>query len=143
MRKILGLLMAVCLLAFGHVIHVQAAGEPIHVKIGPNRSAVTLSSPSGIYKNGQFLGNSTTLSAGNVVGSDEFSSPIGYLNVHGKNYRGSIRFIPMGSSLATVNIVDVEDYVKGIIPKEIGASTTMEALKVQAVMSVPGRKNKW
>ena len=135
MRKILGLLMAVCLLAFGHVTHVQAAGEPIHVKIGPNRSSVTLSSPSGIYKNGQFLGNSATLSAGNVVGSDEFSSPIGYLSVQGKNYRGSIRFIPMGNSLATVNIVDVEDYVKGIIPKEIGASTTMEALKVQAVIS--------
>ncbi len=92
MRKILGLLMAVCLLAFGHVTHVQAAGEPIHVKIGPNRSSVTLSSPSGIYKNGQFLGNSATLSAGNVVGSDEFSSPIGYLSVQGKNYRGSIRF---------------------------------------------------
>ena len=135
MRKYLVYILAICFLLFGYVENGFAAGEPIHVKIGPNRSSVTLASPTGIYKNGQYLGNTTTVTGNNVSGSDKFSSPAGYVTVQGKDYRGCVRFISNGSSLATVNIVDVEDYVKGILPKEIGASTTMEALKVQAVIS--------
>ena len=135
MRKYLVYFLVICFLVFGHVENAQAAGEAIHVKIGPNRSSVTLASPTGIYKNGQYLGNTTTVTGNNVSGSDKFSSPAGYVTVQGKDYRGCVRFISNGSSLATVNIVDVEDYVKGILPKEIGASTTMEALKVQAVIS--------
>lgn len=135
MRKYLVYILAICFLLFGYVENGFASGESIHVKIGPNRSSVTLASPKGVYKNGRYLGNSARLTKSNVSESDEFSSPAGFLTVQGKDYRGSIRFIPKGSSLGTVNIVDVEDYVKGIIPKEIGASTTMEALKVQVVIS--------
>ncbi len=52
----------------------------------------------------------------------------------GNKYRGGFRFERVNGGASTVvNIVDLEDYVKGIVPYEMSASWPLEALKAQAV----------
>ena len=51
----------------------------------------------------------------------------------GFRYRGGFQYARRDGSLITViNIVDIEDYIKGILPNEMGASWPIEALKAQA-----------
>lgn len=50
-------------------------------------------------------------------------------------YRGSIRFGIDGSKINIINNLDMDDYLKGVLPKEMGASFPREALKAQAVAS--------
>ena len=52
----------------------------------------------------------------------------------GNKYRGGFRFERINGGASTVvNVVDLEDYVKGIIPYEMSASWPLEALKAQSV----------
>ncbi len=48
-------------------------------------------------------------------------------------YRGAIEISSCSGSLIVVNIVDVEDYLIGVLPKEIGESSPQEALRAQAI----------
>lgn len=49
------------------------------------------------------------------------------------SYTGRLRIIRTGDSLYLVNILPVEEYLKGVVPSEMPASYTSEALKAQAV----------
>jgi stage II sporulation protein D len=58
------------------------------------------------------------------------------IEVEGKgSYRGSlvIRAAKGAGRLSVVNAVDLEDYVRGVVPRESPASWPLEALKAQAV----------
>ena len=46
---------------------------------------------------------------------------------------GAIQLIRRGKSLLVVNHVDLEEYVKGVVPAEVNATWHLEMLKVQAV----------
>lgn len=46
---------------------------------------------------------------------------------------GAIQLIRKGKSLLVVNHVDLEEYVKGVVPAEVNATWHLEILKVQAV----------
>ena len=63
------------------------------------------------------------------------SNPQSYLTYDGKNYRGI--FILRGSSRGTllVNVLNLEDYLKGVVPSELSPYLfgEIEALKAQAV----------
>jgi stage II sporulation protein D len=48
-------------------------------------------------------------------------------------YRGSLEVRASGSSLQAINVVEIEDYVRGVISEESPASWPLEALKAQAV----------
>ncbi len=70
----------------------------------------------------------------------KFSSPItvignGPLYVPGLGrYRGALQFRPDGAGgIETVNALDLEDYVRGVISAEMPSGWSPEALKVQAV----------
>ncbi|HHY64745.1 MAG TPA: SpoIID/LytB domain-containing protein, partial [Clostridiaceae bacterium] len=68
-----------------------------------------------------------------VVRSSEANNPR-VLSVNGKQYRGEIelrRFT--GSDMTVINIVNIEQYLYGVVPLEIEASAPKEALKAQAV----------
>lgn len=55
---------------------------------------------------------------------------------YGKNsYGGNFTFVRNGSSLAVVNRVGLEKYLKGVVPKELSWEAPMEAIKAQAVAS--------
>ena len=51
---------------------------------------------------------------------------------HGQ-YRGALAFTAVGRSVQTVNVIDLEDYVRGVISVEVPASWPMAALEAQAV----------
>ncbi len=56
------------------------------------------------------------------------------VTVSGKGtYRGSLEVRASGSGLAAINVVELEDYVRGVVSRESPASWPLEALKAQAV----------
>ena len=56
------------------------------------------------------------------------------VSVGGKGtYRGSLEVRASGSSLQAINVVEIEDYVRGVVAEESPASWPIEALKAQAV----------
>lgn len=50
-----------------------------------------------------------------------------------KTYRGYVKFSVSGSYFKIINTVDLEEYLYGVLPSEIGAWANMEAQKAQAV----------
>lgn len=57
------------------------------------------------------------------------------ISVEGKSYRGKILVVNSGKKLNVVNVLPIEDYLKGVVPHEIGKldESMIEALKVQAI----------
>jgi stage II sporulation protein D len=57
------------------------------------------------------------------------------LTFNNRKYRGMIRFLPRGDVVRVINIIYLEDYLRGVVPPEIGlrAETELEAVKAQAV----------
>ena len=51
----------------------------------------------------------------------------------GYKYYGGFEYTCSGGSLQVVNVVDLEDYVKGVVPYEMGPSWPSAALEAQAV----------
>jgi stage II sporulation protein D len=76
-----------------------------------------------VIVDGQALGRSLTLEPrdGNL------------LSWNGTSYRGGIRLLADGNDFKIINVVALEDYLRGVVPSEMQASWTMEALKAQAV----------
>lgn len=52
-----------------------------------------------------------------------------------RRYRGDFEVTAGPSGLALVNVVDLEDYLRGVVPSEMSARYPAEALKAQAVAS--------
>jgi stage II sporulation protein D len=48
-------------------------------------------------------------------------------------YRGTLELITMGSRITVINLLDLEDYLRGVVPSEMPSSWMPEALKAQAV----------
>jgi stage II sporulation protein D len=86
--------------------------DPKHKQIGHYNVPLSLTSSTGLLRlNGRAMNGVT---AG--------------------HYRGSLEFRPSPfSGLAVVNVVSLDDYVQGVVPGEMPASWSAEALKAQAV----------
>jgi SpoIID/LytB domain protein len=61
--------------------------------------------------------------------------PASPLEVNGKAYRGTLEFHISGSGFICVNVLPVEEYLRGVVPLEMGRhdESKLEALKAQAV----------
>jgi len=60
----------------------------------------------------------------------------GTVRVNGATYRGNLKLIVTGQGrINAVNLVDIEDYLYGVVPKEMPPNWPDEALKTQAVVS--------
>ncbi|HET7563882.1 MAG TPA: SpoIID/LytB domain-containing protein [Gemmatimonadaceae bacterium] len=55
-----------------------------------------------------------------------------FITVNGKRYRGEIRVTPTDKGLLVVNRVPVEDYLRGVVPLEIGERRSDERAAVEA-----------
>ena len=55
------------------------------------------------------------------------------VKIDGKEYLGSVRLTVKGNKLTVINIITTEEYLRGVIPKEMLPSFHEEALKAQAV----------
>ena len=65
-----------------------------------------------------------------VIGSGSMDSII---QIGQNKYRGFISFIAKEKQISLINHVEIEDYLYGVVPKEMGSSFHMESLKAQAV----------
>ena len=57
------------------------------------------------------------------------------VQLNDKTYRGIVKVLPFGQNIRLINIVYMEDYLRGVVPPEIGKRTDeeIEAVKAQAV----------
>ena len=53
--------------------------------------------------------------------------------LNGIEYYGSLKFIPYNGNMIVINELNIEDYVKGVLPHEMSPDWPIEALKAQAV----------
>jgi SpoIID/LytB domain protein len=74
-----------------------------------------------------------------VVGKGKFASPAtakpgeGFLQVNGDRYRGDLKIHNRGGSLAVVNVVGLQAYLRSVVPAEMPHDWPSEALKAQAL----------
>lgn len=57
------------------------------------------------------------------------------LNVDKNNYRDYITFISKENKISLINHINIENYLYGVVPKEMPAGWPMEALKAQAIVA--------
>ncbi len=56
----------------------------------------------------------------------------GLLTIGGKPYRGEIAFFGADSGVAVVNVVQIDDYLRGVVPLEIGTKAEQDSAAVMA-----------
>jgi stage II sporulation protein D len=64
--------------------------------------------------------------------------PVGrpqHFDIDGRIYRGKVRVVATGAAWEVINVVDLEQYVAGVVGWEMLAGWPVEALKAQAVAS--------
>jgi len=64
-----------------------------------------------------------------------FADKGGDLVIAGKDYRGSIDVINTGKGLDAVNNIELDDYLKGVLPREVNSLWPYQAIKAQAIAS--------
>jgi len=60
-------------------------------------------------------------------------SSIGFVRAKNRWYRGELRIININGKLNVINKLNIEDYIKGVVPSEMPSTWNSEALKAQAV----------
>ena len=109
-------------------IAFRGAGSACGAGLSPNKGYVAKRKGSGVVvrnKKGRRIARCGA--AMTAAGSPT-------VRVGGKGtYRGSLEVRASGSSLQAINVVEIEDYARGVVAKESPASWPIEALKAQAV----------
>ncbi|WP_103130250.1 SpoIID/LytB domain-containing protein [Deinococcus aerius] len=62
-------------------------------------------------------------------------SPGSVVEIAAKPYRGGVLLRAISGSVQAINVVDVEDYLRGVVPAEMPASWPASALAAQAVIA--------
>jgi stage II sporulation protein D len=57
----------------------------------------------------------------------------GMLRFEGRRYRGTLRLLASAGRVLAINVLDLESYLRGVVPAEMQANWPLEALKAQAV----------
>ena len=57
----------------------------------------------------------------------------GYVSTKGKWYHGKLMVKVVNGNLTVINDIDLENYIKGVVPSEMPPSWEYEALKAQAI----------
>jgi SpoIID/LytB domain protein len=109
-------------------VSFRGAGSACGAGLSPNKGYVAKRKGSGVVvrnKKGQRIAR---------CGAAMTAAGAPAVTVAAKGtYRGSLEVRASGSSLQAINVVEIEDYVRGVISKESPASWPIEALKAQAV----------
>jgi stage II sporulation protein D len=96
----------------------KVAGEQVEIR--PSHSVLSLAFPKTLPA---ALGKSKAATTAGLSSNDAPGMPLS----------GTVRIIRRGKGLSTINQVDLEEYVKGVVPSEVSSSWHPEMLKVQAV----------
>ena len=106
-------------------------------------SASALSATDGSGKKHALGTTAVFRSAGNssvVVGNRTLRLPVSLssrhpLSFNKRRYRGAFRLVSSGSGITLLNVLDLEEYLRGVLKMEVNPAWSMEALKAQAVIS--------
>lgn len=60
---------------------------------------------------------------------------VGCVSIDGTEYRGEMYIVKDGARFSAVNKVRLEDYLRGVLPREVNRFWPVEALKAQAIAS--------
>lgn len=157
MKKLLGVIFTVAGILFNIGLAFELP-ETIRVGLSYGSNAVdgfTVSAPSGVIISdiGKMRGEITvTKSSSNKIKvssssktktctvDEEYGVSISpasddeFLSYNGKEYRGDLVIFRLDDSdLTVINVLDLEEYLYGVVPKEIATGHPIEALKAQAV----------
>ena len=69
----------------------------------------------------------------NVFAIEFLSRRDGAIYINSRPYRGKVRVVKDGNGLTIINIISLEDYLKGVLEYEVAHWWPIEALKAQAV----------
>ncbi len=135
-------MMRVCIVQQADAVTIEAARPPAYTTtsdqttrtLNLNRSA---SYPLRLTQQGWMIGG-TMIGAGELVltPADAESLKVGPALDDNKphRFRGTIHFVPTGGGkFDVVNYVNLEDYLKGVLPKEIPSTWPAETQKAQAI----------
>lgn len=126
----------------GLLTEVEHAGVGTNVNgrlidVNTNKTVCTLDAMKGYelvpYKNEIAIksgGHYYTLGTNAIVLRPDSE---GYVSTKGKWYRGKLMIKASNGKLIVINDVDLEDYLRGVVPSEMPASWEYEALKAQAI----------
>jgi len=136
---------------------VQDAGDrTIRVLLSSKTPAVRIASPSGLmftHDDGSLVARAFANQVWRIehegrrvravrpdgVGTVWSDGPVlaratasGLLSLDGKPYRGDVTFFGTDSGVSVVNVVKIDDYVRGVVPLEIGTTAETDSAAVQA-----------
>ena len=66
-----------------------------------------------------------------------------FVSFAGRRYRGALRVIARDTGLIVVNVVDVEDYLRGVVPLEIGVNRGPEDQAAVEAQAIAARSYTW
>lgn len=141
---------------------VQAANPPkddvtaptLRVGLLTKQSSVILSADSAFFifdaKNGEMVYQAAAKEKVTVTAGDQLKlngksltaanlrivvkqADTGYVLVNNRHYRGDIQIAQMKAGLTVINTLSIEEYLYGVIAKEISPEWPQEAVKAQAV----------
>lgn len=115
---------------------LATAPEVTVIASGPHRvitAAGRATTPAGLAWPVTVRGGALVVDGHDVGANLTFEADGGTLEVAGRRYRGSIRLSAVGDAVEVVNVLDLEAYLRGVVPAEMAASWPLEALKAQAV----------
>ena len=108
-----------------------ALGLTDYTVAGPSATAVTVTRTGTTEVLFQFDGG-TSSSLAVMPGQDDSEKTVTWFK--GYRYYGGFQYKRLnGGNLTVINVVRMEDYIKGVLPYEMSASWPLEALKAQAV----------
>ncbi|GHV44539.1 stage II sporulation protein SpoIID [Synergistales bacterium] len=123
----------------------QARARDIYVRLSGPSGKFSISSGGNITltdagKKKHSIGKSATFTRSGafvVSGKNKYSLPArisggGLLSFNGRKYRGVFL---LTKNFALINLLDVEDYLRGVLPAEAGSSQSEEYLKAHAIIS--------
>ena len=126
----------------GLLTDVDSAGVGANVDgrlidVHTNKTVCTLDAMKGYYlvpyKNHIAIksgGNYYSLNTDSVVARPDTE---GFVSTKGKWYRGKLKITNMNGRLVVLNDIELEDYLKGVVPAEMPPAWEFEALKAQAI----------
>lgn len=127
------------------VFAYAAEARDIYVRLADGPSSISVTSDGALTlidgsQKSHGLGKSAVLArsgAAVVVGKSKYALPVrlssgGLLGFNGRKYRGELLIT---REFVVINVLDVEDYIRGVLPVEASAKWPREYLKVQAIIS--------
>ncbi|MDR2192302.1 MAG: SpoIID/LytB domain-containing protein, partial [Endomicrobium sp.] len=122
-------------------IRVGIITEAVSFSAASNEEFIITDGNGGKYKLSKGKADLSYSNGKLAFGQNKLAFPVtiqsskGVMFADRKPYRGYLSVVKAKSGFTVVNVLSIEDYLKGVVPKESSASWPEEALKAQAVIS--------